>query len=180
MTEKIYLAGLGGQGVLSLGQMLTYAGMAEGREISWLPSYGAEMRGGPVHCHVILSDEPIGAPVVIQADALLVMNTASLVSFEAMVRPGGIVLVNSSLIARKASREDVKAVYVPANEIAVELGNTRVAGMVMLGAYLGLNPVAAPESVIEALKKVLGERKANLIPVNRAALERGQALVKEG
>ncbi len=177
MTENILIAGFGGQGIMSLGQMLCYGGMLEGREVSFLPSYGPEMRGGSANCMVIVSDEPVGAPVFAQPDCVIAMNLPSLDKFESAVRPGGRLLINSSLIERKATRDDIEVHYVPANDIAGELGNPRVAGMVVLGAYLQCSGAVSHEAVLNALKKVLGERKANMIPINKDALDRGAALV---
>jgi 2-oxoglutarate ferredoxin oxidoreductase subunit gamma len=177
MTENILIAGFGGQGIMSMGQMLCYGGMLEGREVSWLPSYGPEMRGGSANCMVIVSDEPVGSPVFSQAGCLMVMNLPSLDKFEGTIAPGGKLLINSTLIQQKATRTDIDVYYIPANDIANELGNNRVAGMVMLGAYLKLSGAIKNESLLGALKKVLGERKADMIPLNQAALERGAALV---
>lgn len=179
LNEKVICAGFGGQGVMSMGQLLTYAGMLEGKQVSWLPSYGPEMRGGTANCNVMISEAPIGSPVITNdATAAIVMNLPSLDKFEENVAPGGMVLVNSSLIPKKVTRQDVKAYYVPANDIAGELGNIRAANMVILGAYLALaNPVAV-ESIVEALKKVFGASKAHLIPMNEEALRRGAAAVQ--
>lgn len=173
MTEQIIIAGFGGQGVMSLGQMIAYSGMTEGREVSWLPSYGPEMRGGTANCQVVVSDEPVASPIIPQADAVIVLNRPSLDKYEDRVRPGGRLFINSSLIEKKATRDDIEVYYIPANEIAQELGNTRVAGMVVLGAYLESTGTVSVDSVLESLKKVLGERKAHLIPVNRQAMEEG-------
>ena len=177
MTEKIIIAGFGGQGIMSLGQMLCYSGMKEGRSVSWLPSYGPEMRGGTANCHVIVSDEDVASPIVSQADAVIAMNLPSLDKFERSVKPGGRLFINSSLIEKKAVRNDIEVYYVPANEIALELGNSRVASMVILGAYLQKAKTVSPDSIIESLKKVLGKKKESLIPVNKKALESGEALV---
>lgn len=178
MTEKIIMAGFGGQGVMSIGQMLTYAGMMEDKQVSWLPSYGPEMRGGTANCNVIVSDSMVASPIVTSATAVLALNLPSLDKFECSVEKDGYLIVNSSLIERKATRDDVQAYYVPANEIANELGNSRIANMVMLGAYLELTKVVSIESVLEALKKVLGESKAKFIPINRQALLKGAECVK--
>jgi len=178
MTEQVIIAGFGGQGVMSMGQLLTYAGMLEDKQVSWLPSYGPEMRGGTANCNVIISDNPVGSPIVTEATAVIAMNLPSLDKFEKAVKPGGLLLINSSLIDRKAVRDDIDVVYVPANEIAEELGNSRVANMVILGAYLAKTRIVDPKSVVESLKKVLGESKAHLIPVNEEALKRGAECVK--
>lgn len=177
MTQQIIIAGFGGQGVMSLGQMLCYSGMQEGSEVSWLPSYGPEMRGGTANCQVIISDQDVASPIISLADAVLAMNLPSLDKFESRIKPDGMLFINSSLISKKSERDDINVYYIPANDIAVELGNSRVAGMVLLGAYLKASGVVDPKSVIESLEKVLGKKKANLIPVNKEALERGAALV---
>lgn len=179
LNEKIICAGFGGQGVMSMGQLLTYAGMLEGKEVSWLPSYGPEMRGGTANCNVMLSDSMIGSPIITDdATAAIIMNLPSLDKFEKDVKPGGKILVNSSLIEKKVSRTDVDAYYIPANELAVELGNGRAANMVMLGAYLALVEPVAVNSILEAFKKVFGEKKAHLVPLNEAALKKGAEAVR--
>lgn len=178
MQERLILAGFGGQGVMSMGQLLTYAGMIENKNVSWLPSYGPEMRGGTANCNVMVSDEPIGSPVVTEATTTIAMNRPSLDKFEQDVVKDGNLLINSSLIDRKAERDDVKVYYVPANELAGELGNSRVANMVMLGAYLELTKAVKVESIIAAFKKVFGEKKAHLIPLNEKALEKGAQAVR--
>jgi 2-oxoglutarate ferredoxin oxidoreductase subunit gamma len=178
MTEEIIIAGFGGQGVMSMGQLLTYAGMLEGKNVSWLPSYGPEMRGGTANCNVIISDDEVGSPIVTKASAVIALNRPSLDKFEEAVVPGGLLLINSSLVDRKAERDDVEVVYVPANEIADELGNSRIANSVVLGAYLAkVGEGISPKSIIEALKKVLGPSKQDLIPLNEEALKRGAELV---
>jgi len=174
MTHQIIIAGFGGQGIMTMGQLLAYAGMLEGKEVSWLPSYGPEMRGGTANCHVIVSGEgAVGSPIVTEATAAIVMNRPSLVKFEPLVVPGGLLLVNSSLIADKAARQDVEALYIPANEIAEELGDHRAANMVMLGAYLKRTHAVQAASVEAALQKSFGPKKAHLIPLNMEALSRG-------
>lgn len=177
MTEQVIIAGFGGQGVMSMGQMLTYAGMMEGKEVSWLPSYGPEMRGGTANCNVIISKSPVASPIVTEATAVLALNKPSLEKFEAFVKKDGILLVNSSLIEARPKRDDIKVFYIPANEIASEIGNDRIANMVMLGAFLELSKIVSFDSVLEALKRVLGESKAKFIPINREALERGAACI---
>jgi len=178
MNEQIIIAGFGGQGVLSMGKMLAEAGMIEGREVTWLPSYGPEMRGGTSNCSVIISDDWIGAPNITQATAVIAMNGPSLEKFESYVAPGALLFINSSIIERKATRTDIEVHYVPANDIAEELGNGRVANMVMLGAYLAKKPIVKVDTVIDQLKEVLGPKKAHLIPLNREAIERGAAAAK--
>jgi 2-oxoglutarate ferredoxin oxidoreductase subunit gamma len=141
MIEKVIMAGFGGQGVMSIGKMLTYAGMTESKEVSWLPSYGPEMRGGTANCHVIVSDNEVASPVVNDATAALILNKPSLHKFEKCVQKNGFLIINSSLIDVKSSRDDVHSYYIPANDIAMELGNVRIANMVMLGAYIDLTNV---------------------------------------
>jgi 2-oxoglutarate ferredoxin oxidoreductase subunit gamma len=179
MTEQVIIAGFGGQGVMSMGQLLTYAGMLQGMNVTWLPSYGPEMRGGTANCNVIISDEPVGSPIVTEATAVIAMNRPSLDKFENSLSPNKLLLVNSSLIGVKTAREDVEVYYIPANDIANELGNDRVANMVMLGAYLAKTQIVSVDAVLESLTKVLGESKAHLIPVNREALRRGAECIQK-
>ena len=178
MLEQNLFAGFGGQGVLLMGQLLAYAGMLEDKFVSWLPAYGPEMRGGTANCSVNISDEPIGSPVVSKATTVIAMNRPSLEKFEEAVQPGGFLFVNSSIIDIKATRDDIQAFYVPCNEIAEELGNPRLANMVMLGAYIEKTKCVEIEHVLDALLHKLGEKKAHTIPVNREALERGAAAVR--
>ena len=175
MNEHILIAGFGGQGVLAMGKMLAEAAMAEGREVSWLPSYGPEMRGGTSNVSVNLSDQPIGSPVIGSGDAtcVIAMNLPSLIKFESYVKPGGVILVNSSIIDKKVSRSDVKVAYVPANDIAAELGNPKVLNMVMLGAYIAKTGVVKEETMVDYVKKVFGSKKAELVELNKKAIEKG-------
>lgn len=173
MTSEIICAGFGGQGVLLMGQIVAYAGMVEDKNVSWMPSYGPEMRGGTANCCVIVSEEPVGSPVVTEADAVIVMNKPSLEKYEAFVKPGGSLFINSSLIDSKATRDDVTVHYVPVNDIATELGNPRVANIVMLGAYIASSGAVSKESVIKAVEYVLGKGKAHLIPINEKAFDEG-------
>lgn len=178
MTNEIIMAGFGGQGVLLMGQLMAYAGMIEDKNVSWLPSYGPEMRGGTANCCVIVSDEAVGSPVVTEADAVIVMNKPSLDKYESALKPGGKLFINLSLIDRKAARSDVDVHYIPANEIAAELGNARVSNIVMLGAYVASCGVVSKSSVIEAVEYVLGKSKAHLIPVNEKAFDEGAKNIK--
>ncbi|MBE3587981.1 MAG: 2-oxoacid:acceptor oxidoreductase family protein [Thermoanaerobacteraceae bacterium] len=179
MFQGILIAGFGGQGVLSTGQLLAYAGMLEGKYVAWIPSYGPEMRGGTANCGVTISDRPISSPVVSEPTTLIVMNRPSLEKFEPAVVPGGLILVNSSLIDLKVQRGDVQAYYIPANDLAEELGNGKVANNIILGALLALTGVVSLEAVVESLRKVLPPRRHNLLPVNCRALETGARLVRE-
>lgn len=177
MEEQIIISGFGGQGVQLIGQLLAYAGMNEGKHVSFLPSYGPEMRGGTTNCNVIISSEPVGSPIVGEASAVLALNRPSLDKFESAVLPGGALLINSSLIEQKSKRTDITVYYIPANEIAIELANDRVANMVMLGAYLAHSAAVEVESVLSKLAESFGEKKAHLLPVNRKALEAGARCV---
>jgi 2-oxoglutarate ferredoxin oxidoreductase subunit gamma len=172
MQNDVIMAGFGGQGILLIGKMLAYAGMREGKEVSWLPSYGPEMRGGTANCTVVISDRPVGSPVIQSPRAVLAMNLPSLDKFEPDVRPGGLLLVNTSLIERKPARSDVTVIEVPANQIANELGNPRGANMVALGAYLGATDAVSLDGVIEVVRETFAA-KPGVIDVNIQALRRG-------
>lgn len=178
MEKTFIFAGFGGQGMLLIGKFMAMACMLDGKHVSWLPSYGPEMRGGAASCMVIVSDEPVAAPVVTEADAVVAMNLPSLDKFEGSVVKGGHLLVNSSLIDRKVELEGVHVHYIAANDEALELGNTRVAGMIMLGAYLKLSGCVTIDDICEVFTKVFGEKRAKLLPINKAAMERGAQLVE--
>ena len=173
MKREIILAGFGGQGIMSIGKNLVEAAVAEELEGSWLPSYGPEMRGGTANCMVILSDEIIGSPVVEAPTELVVMNRPSLEKFEATTRPGGTVFINSSAIPDRVSRTDVRAVYVPCDEIARELGNQRIGNMVMLGAIVGELGLLQPDTIRRMIAEVFTGAKATLVPLNLDAFQRG-------
>ena len=174
MENKVICAGFGGQGVMSMGQLLAYAGMIEDKHVSWLPSYGPEMRGGTANCGVTVSDEEIGSPIITNdADIAIVMNLPSLIKFEKDVKPGGKIFVNSSLIEKKVERTDIEVYYIDANKIAADIGNIKAANLVMLGAVLKSTPIVDIESLLEAFKKVFGPSKERFIPQNREALVKG-------
>ena len=178
-TERIIISGFGGQGVMSAGQLLAYAGMIEGKQVSWLPSYGPEMRGGAANCAIIVSDFPVGSPIITNdATSAIIMNLPSLDKFESSLTKDGILIINSSLVKKKASRDDVKVYYINATDIANELGNARVANMVLLGAYLEITKVVKVDSILEAFIKVYGRHKEHLLELNNKALEMGAAEVK--
>lgn len=180
MTRKIVMAGFGGQGVMAMGQLISYAGMLEGKHVSWYPSYGPEMRGGAANCSVVVSEELVGSPIIAVADDVIVMNEPSLSMFESHVRPGGNIFVNSSLVKKETTRTDINVVKIPVNDIAIDLGNARVANMVMLGAYLKVTELVKVESVIQAFTKVYGDKKKKLLPINEKAIEfGGEAVGKE-
>lgn len=179
MLEEIYIAGFGGQGALSTGQLLAYAGLMEGKFVSYVPFYGVEKRGGVANCGVTISDRQISSPIVTEPSVLVVMNNPSLERFENSVVPGGLIITNSSLVETPVKRKDVRVVSIRANEEAEALGDARVANNVILGALLELTGVVSINAVEESLKKVLPKRHHNMIPVNVKALERGAELAGE-
>lgn len=177
MTHEILFAGFGGQGVLSMGMTLAYAGMLEGKEISWMPSYGPEMRGGTANCVVIISKSAISSPIVTRFDAVVALNQPSVDKFEKAVKPNGILLYESGNVIIPPSRTDLTIVPVPAELEALKLKNSKVKNMIMLGAFLNVCQVVSIASVVKALEEVLPERYHHLLEVNRRALECGEQLV---
>lgn len=178
MLHEVIIAGFGGQGVMVMGQLLTYAGMLEEKGVSWYPAYGPEMRGGTANCTVVISDQEVASPVVSHPSELIVMNQPSMARFVPLLRPEGTLLYNSSLI-KEAPDVSCRVFPVPVNDLAAELGDLRVANMIMLGSFLGWTGAVSRESVVESLKKVLPPRRHNLIPLNEAALKKGEEVVKE-
>ncbi|MBQ8301602.1 MAG: 2-oxoacid:acceptor oxidoreductase family protein [Clostridia bacterium] len=174
---EVILAGFGGQGILFTGKILAYAAMLTGKKLSWLPSYGPEMRGGTANCHVIIDDNPIGSPIVTNPDILIVMNRPSLDKFESAVTKDGYVFVDSSLVDREVARDDVKSVYINATEIADSIGNKGLANMVMLGAVLKKTEVFTLEEIEETMKKSLPASKLSLVEANMKAVNEGYKLV---
>ncbi|HCK89298.1 MAG TPA: 2-oxoacid:ferredoxin oxidoreductase subunit gamma [Erysipelotrichaceae bacterium] len=175
---EIIIAGFGGQGILFTGKTLAYAGLVENRELSWLPSYGPEMRGGTANCNVILADSPIGSPIVERPNVLMVMNTPSLDKYESTVQPGGKIFVDSTLVSRKVERDDVEVYYIPATQTAADEGLAGLANMILLGAMLEKTDCIREENTAAALHKVIPARKANLFDANMKAIELGRNLVK--
>lgn len=179
--EDIVMAGFGGQGLLAIGKILAKAAMEDGLEVTWLPSYGPEMRGGTCNCIVIIDKEPIGSPIVQKMHSAIVMNKQSIDKFEPAVVPGGLMVVNTSLIDRKVLRDDVRAVYIPATELAEKEGTSRAANIVMLGAYVGVTGVVKPETVEHAIEATFEGKRGNVGEVNlrafRKGLEMGRAAV---
>ncbi len=173
MYQDVMIAGFGGQGVLLAGKLLAYAGMIEGKHVTWFPSYGAEIRGGTANCTVIISSDEIGSPVVQNPSAMLIFNEASFKKFEKRIKQGGQLFLNTSLVHELPTRSDITRIEVKANDIAGELGDIRIANMVMLGVFLNKTGVVAMESVLAALKQVLPPRRHSLIPLNEGALKRG-------
>ena len=172
-TTNLLIAGFGGQGVLFAGKFLAYKALLEGKQLSWLPSYGPEMRGGTANCSIIISDTPVGSPIVANPDCLVAMNLPSLDKYEAAVVPGGKIFVDSTLITRKIEREDVNAYYIPATQIANEMGIPTLANMIILGKVLAENPELGMEYLEAAMGKVVSAKRANLIEQNLNAIKLG-------
>ena len=171
--HEIIIAGFGGQGLLFAGKVLAYAGLLEKRQLSWLPSYGPEMRGGTANCNVILSDSPVGSPIVQHPNVLVVMNTPSLEKYENTVAPGGKIFVDSTLIDKKVSRTDVDVYYIPATQMAADMNMNGLANMILLGAVLRETACIRDETLPDALHHVIPARKANLFDANKSAVEAG-------
>ena len=173
MTHELLAGGFGGQGVLSMGMTLSYAAMIEGKETSWMPSYGPEMRGGTANCIVIVSDKKISSPIISTFDTVVALNQPSLDKFERSVRPRGLLLYDSTNIILPPTRTDIHLLSVPASAEAMRMQNSRIMNMIMLGAFVGQTRVVSIESIMQALKKVLPERYHHLLPLNEQALKRG-------
>ena len=178
MQIEVKFAGFGGQGIMSAGKFLAEAGLEEGKEVVWIPSYGPEMRGGTAYCTVVVSDRPIGSPIINNPTHLVVMNRPSLEKFAPTVRPNGIVVINNSLISITSNRNDVSEILVPCNQIAIELGNPRGANMVALGAYVACSKVVSLEVVEAIVRREFGKKPA-FIDSNIASLKRGAEVVNE-
>ena len=178
MTKEFIFAGFGGQGMLLIGKFLAMACMLDGKHVSWLPSYGPEMRGGTANCSVIVSDEDVASPMVDMADVVVAMNLPSLDKFEHKVRPGGLLIVNSSIIDRKVERTDIDVVYCNAMHIAEEVKNPKGANVAILGALMGKAPIVSVDKMMEAIKIELGEKKLRFLEGNKAALMAGMESVK--
>ena len=176
MTKQILIAGFGGQGILFTGKFLASGALIEDKQVSWLPSYGPEMRGGTANCSVIVSDELIGSPIVLKPDILVAMNLPSYTKFVDDVKPGGTLLVDSSLIGETTAREDITAHYVPATKIASDEGFGTLANMIMLGKLLKETNLLAPETVEATLAKVVPPKKQELLELNRRAIALGMSL----
>jgi 2-oxoglutarate ferredoxin oxidoreductase subunit gamma len=179
VSQEIIIAGFGGQGVLSMGQLLAYAAMQEGKEVSWMPSYGPEMRGGTTNCIVIVSDSRISSPIVSKFDSAIILNQPSLDKFVNRVKPGGFLLFERSTIISPPTRTDIEVANIGAIDEAQRLTSKQVANVVLLGAFLERRPIVDPQNVIKALKKVLPPHRQHLLPINEQALVRGKELVLE-
>jgi 2-oxoglutarate ferredoxin oxidoreductase subunit gamma len=176
MHEDIIFAGFGGQGILFVGQLLAYAALAEGKHVTWIPSYGPEMRGGTANCTVVVSDEPIGSPVCKHPSIAAVFNNPSLEKYEDLVKPGGLLVINESLVVHKPGRADLETVLLPATTLASELGEVRATNLVMLGALLARKALVDAATIEQVMRDKLGARKAHMLETNMAALERGKEL----
>ncbi len=172
-TTQILIAGFGGQGVLFAGKLLAYKGLVSDKQVSWLPSYGPEMRGGTANCSVIISDDPVGSPIVSNPDILVAMNLPSLEKYENDVVSGGIIIVDSTLISKKVERTDVTTYYVPATKIAKEEGFATLANMILMGKLMKASDMLGFDGIEETVKKVVPPKKANLIDINIKALKTG-------
>ena len=175
MQQEVIIAGFGGQGVLFAGQLLAYTGMDEGKAVTWIPSYGPEMRGGTANCTVVVSEEEIGSPLVKNPTAVIAMNLPSLDKYEDLVAEGGVLVVNTSMVNREVKRKDITVVSIPGNEIAQEMGSERSLNMVMLGALLGNLDLLSLDAVEKALEVHLPKRHQKFLPANKEALRKGAA-----
>lgn len=174
-SQQIIFAGFGGQGILSMGKFLAYAGMDANLNVSWLPSYGPEMRGGTANCSVILTDEGIGSPIVTKADSIVVMNRPSLEKFEGLLEAGGVIVLDSDLVDIMPTRTDLDVIAIPAQTIAQELGSKTIANMVLLGALVKKTGIVTIEALLDSLK---AHGKEKFFEINKKAIERGIEYVK--
>jgi 2-oxoglutarate ferredoxin oxidoreductase subunit gamma len=179
MQAEIIISGFGGQGSLFAGQLLAYAAMEQGLHVTWIPSYGPEMRGGKARCTVVISEEEVGSPLVRRPSAAIVLNIPSMEAFEPEVKPGGVLVVNSSLIPTRSEREDIRSIYLPATDLAIEMGNVRTANVICLGALAQATGVLSLASLEEALDNNLPDRHRDLLALNKDALRKGAALAED-
>ena len=180
MITKTAFAGSGGQGVLMMGYILSVSAMKDGKHVTFLPSYGAEVRGGTANCTVSISDEEIASPVASSPDFAVVMNNPSMLKFQLLIKSGGIMIINSSLVDSNPTRDDIDIVKIPANNIALELGNERTLNMIMLGAFVAKTGITTQDSIIEGLAEVLKGKKESIIEMNRRGIEQGAEYVFKG
>lgn len=178
MTEEIIIAGFGGQGVLSMGKILAYSGIMQDQEVSWMPSYGPEMRGGTANVTVILSDERISSPYLQIFDTAIILNQQSMDKFEKMVRTGGTLIYDPNGISHHPTRNDINIFQIEGSKLAAEMGNKKIFNMVILGGFLKVKPIVKLENVIEGLKKSLSKRYHHLIPLNKEAITMGMNSIK--
>ena len=180
MTKKTVFAGFGGQGVLMMGYVYAVAAMRDGKEVTFLPSYGAEVRGGTANCTVVVSDEEIFSPVTSSPDYAIIMNKPSLAKYEGMIKKGGIIIMNSSLIKTDLTRKDLEAIKVPANDIAKELGSDRTINMIMLGAFVSKTKISTLDSIMNGLTEIVRGKKESVMKLNRKGLDIGAGYVIKG
>ena len=178
MTEEIIISGFGGQGVLSMGKILAYAGIMEGKQVSWMPAYGPEQRGGTANVTVIVSDEMVSSPIISHYDTAIVLNQPSLEKFEPQVKPGGTIIYDGHSIIQPPTRTDISIYRIDAMEEAARTGNAKVFNMLVLGGLLKVRPLASVEDVVKGLHKALPERHHKLIPMNEAAIRRGMEIIE--
>ena len=179
MKEEIIIAGFGGQGVLSMGKILAYSGLMENKEVSWMPAYGPEQRGGTANVTVIVSDKRISSPILSQYDTAIILNQPSLEKFESKVKPGGVLMYDGYGITNPPTRTDIQIYRIDAMDAAAEMGNAKAFNMIVLGGLLKLNPIVSIESVVKALRKTLPERHHHLIPMNEEAIRKGMEIIRE-
>lgn len=179
MTEEIIIAGFGGQGVLSMGKILAYSGIMQNQEVSWMPSYGPEMRGGTANVTVILSDDRISSPILTEYDTAIILNQQSMDKFESLVKPGGFLLYDPNGITKHPQRDDINIYKIEANKEAANLGLRKIFNMIVLGGYLKIKPIVEFDNVIKGLMKSLPPRYHHMIPDNKKAVSRGLEIVEE-
>ena len=173
MREDIIFAGFGGQGIMLMGKALSYAAMKKGKFVTWMPSYGAEVRGGTAHSMVVISDLPIASPIVREPSICVVMNKPSFQKFESKVTKGGLLVINKSLIDASSGRNDIDILEIPATDMASSLGNTRIANMIVLGGLLAKRNIFKAQILIDSLKDVISQGRKNMIPINEEAIKKG-------
>lgn len=178
LYTNVTMAGFGGQGLMFIGKLLAYCAMKRGLNVTWIPSYGPEMRGGTANCTVVISDEPIGSPVINSPEALIVMNNPSMEAFEPKLKSGGLLFIDSTLVNRQVMRKDIKTIAVPADDAAAEVGEKRTANLVMLGAYIGKTGIVTKEDIANGLKELFGA-KIEFLNVNMRALEKGMSYAEK-
>ncbi|MBR4093846.1 MAG: 2-oxoacid:acceptor oxidoreductase family protein [Bacteroidales bacterium] len=179
MKEELIIAGFGGQGVLSMGKILAYSGIMQDQEVTWMPSYGPEMRGGTANVTVILSDKKISSPILSKCDTAIILNQQSLDKFESAVKPGGLLIYDPNGISHHPTRTDIHICTIEAAEESARMGNTKAFNMIVLGAFLKKKPVVTLENVIKGLKKSIPERHHHLIPMNEQAIAVGMEKIKD-
>lgn len=179
MLEQIIVAGFGGQGILLLGKILAEAALMESYQVTWLPSYGAEMRGGASNCHICISDQWIGSPLITEATAVMALDQRAIQKYENVLMKDGLLLLNSSIIQKKPQRNDIQVLEIPATTIATKLGDARYTNMVMLGAYLACKPILKLQTIEERLKEIFANKGSNIVSINLQAMEAGAIAIKQ-